>query len=98
MTELARRAIENLVDTEKKFLDLAVHEVSAKTYGGGHKSLQERYEVFTELVREGGEQYIDAQQKLLNLAIERMESAGKSAGKRVETVRNGGQQFIGRTY
>ena len=69
--------------------------MSAKTDGGGHKSLQERYKVFTELVREGGEKYIDAQQKLLNLAIEEMESAGKTAGKRVETVRNEARTSLG---
>ncbi len=95
MAELARRAIENLVETEKKFLDLAVHEMSAKTDGGGHKSLHERYKVLTQLVREGGEKYIDAQQKLLNLAIEQMESAGKTAGKRVESARNGARTSLG---
>ena len=96
VAELARRGIESLVETEKKFLDLAVHEVSAaKADGEGHKPAQERYKVLTQLVREGGEKYIDAQQKLLNLAIEQMESAGKTAGKRVESVRNEARTSLG---
>jgi hypothetical protein len=95
VAELARRVIDNFVETEKKFLDLAVHELSAKTEGGGHKSLQERYKVLTQLVREGGEKYIDAQKKLLNLAVEQMESAGKTAGKRVESARNGARTSLG---
>jgi hypothetical protein len=95
VAELARRVIENFIETEKKFLDLAVHEVSAKTEGGGHKSLEERYKVLTHLVREGGEKYIDAQKKLLNLAVEQMESAGKTAGKRVESARNGARTSLG---
>ena len=95
MAELARRAMENFVETEKKFLDLAVHEVSAKTEGNGHRSVQERYKVLTQLVREGGEKYIDAQQKLLNLAIEQMESAGKTAGKRVESARHEARTSLG---
>ena len=46
-------------------------------------------------MREGGEKYIDAQQKLLNLAIEQMESAGKTAGKRVESVRHEARTSLG---
>jgi hypothetical protein len=95
VAELARQAIDNLVETEKKFLDLAVHEVSAKPDHESHKSLQERYKVLTQLVREGGEKCIDAQQKLLNLAIEQMESACKTAGKRVESVRNEARTSLG---
>jgi len=90
VAELARRGVENFVETEKKFLDLAVHEVkAARAEAAGRKVAPERYKVLTQLVREGGEKYIDAQQKLLNLAIEQMESTGKTAGKRVESVRNG---------
>jgi len=94
--ELARRALEDLVETEKKFLDLAVHEVSVdKVNGGGHKSVQERYKILTQLVREGGEKYIDAQQKLLNLTIEQMDSVGKTTGKRVESVRSSARTSLG---
>lgn len=88
--ELVRRSIENLVETEKKFLDLAIHEVSAsKDHRPDHKQGADRYKTMTELVREGGEKYIDAQQKLLNLAVEQMGAAGKTASKRLESVRTG---------
>jgi len=93
--ELARKAVENFVETEKKFLDLAVHEVSAKAGGDSRKPAVEGYKAITQLVREGGEKYIDAQQKLLNLAVEQMESAGKAAGKRVESVRHEARTSLG---
>jgi len=84
--ELARRGIETLVETEKKFLDLAAHEVATATKGDGdgRKPARARYKVLTELAREGSEKYIEAQKKLLNLAIEQMESGGEVASERLE--------------
>ena len=75
---LARRAIEGFVENEKKFLDLAAHEISAATKGAkpGGKP-RARMEVLTKMAREGAEKYIDAQKRLLELAIEELESAGK---------------------
>lgn len=93
--ELARKAVETFVESEKKFLDLAVHEVSAKAGSEGRKPAPEGYKALTQLVREGGEKYLDAQQKLLNLAVEQMESVGKAAGKRVEAVRNEARTSLG---
>jgi len=77
-----------LVETEKKFLDLAAHEVTtaAKGDGDGHKPARARYKVLTELAREGSEKYIEAQKKLLNLAIEQIESGGEVASERLEAA------------
>jgi len=86
--ELARRGIETLVETEKKFLDLAAHEVASatKSDGEGRKPARARYKVLTELAREGSEKYIEAQKKLFNLAIEQMESGGQVAEERLEAA------------
>jgi hypothetical protein len=89
VVELARRGIESFVETEKKFLDLAAHEVATATKGDGEgrKPAPERYKVLTGLAREGSEKYIEAQKKLVNLAIEQMESAGEMAEERAEAAR-----------
>ena len=78
---LARRGLESFVETEKKFLDLAAHEVTMATKGGPVPPRQhrERTKVLTHLAREGVEKYIDAQKKLLNLAIDQFESTAETA-------------------
>jgi len=88
--ELARQGLENLVETEKKFLDLAVHEVNAATKSDGkeHKAAPDRYKILTQLVRDGGEKYMHAQKEMLNLAVDQMESAGKTVGNRLESARS----------
>lgn len=72
---LARRSMEAFVETEKEFLDLAVHEVSAG--GEDRKSARERNKTLAQLARDGGEKYLDAQKKLLELAVEQIESVTK---------------------
>jgi hypothetical protein len=89
LAELAQRGIESFVETEKKFLDLVVHEVTAATKADKEhrKPAQERSKVLTQLAREGVEKYIDAQKKLFHLAIEQMESTGKATGELLEGAR-----------
>ena len=89
LAELAQRGIESFVETEKKFLDLVVHEVTTATKDGKEhrKPAQDRSKVLAQLAREGVEKYIDAQKKLLHLAIEQMESTGKATGELLEGAR-----------
>ena len=84
-----RRGIEGFVETEKKFLDLAAHEVTLASKGGkqGRTAARNQLKILTQLAREGVEKYIDAQQKLLNLAIDQLEFTGKATGEHLEAVR-----------
>jgi hypothetical protein len=88
VAELARRGIEAFVESEKKFLDLASHEVTAATNGGKPSAKpRERMEVLTKLARESAEKYMDAQKRLLELAIEELEMVGKAKGEHKVAVR-----------
>jgi len=62
LAELARQGIESFVESEKKFLDLVVHEVTAATKAGrdGHKHAEGPSKVLTHLARESVEKYIQA--------------------------------------
>jgi len=88
-TELARRGMEEFVENEKKFLDLAGQVETAATKGSkrSEKAPRERMKVLTELVREGTEKYMGAQKKLLELTIEELERAGKTKGEHKEAGR-----------
>jgi hypothetical protein len=89
VVELARRGIAGFVESEKKFLDLAMQEVSAATKGEKRAARvpKERMEVLTEVARDGAEKYIDTQKKLLELAIEQLESAAKTGREKKEAAR-----------
>jgi len=89
LAELTRQGIVGFVETEKKFLDLVAHEVTAATKDGkkNGKPARDRFKLLTELAREGVEKYIDAQKKLLNLAIDQLEAVGEAAAGRKEVVR-----------
>jgi hypothetical protein len=89
VAELARKGIESFVETEKKFLDLAAHEVTVAIKGGkeAHKPARDGTKALAHLAREGVEKFIEAQKKLLDLAIEQMESMGEAANGRSEAVR-----------
>jgi len=97
VAELTRRGIEGFVASEKKFLDLAAHEVSTATKDGkhAHKPVRDRMHVLTEAAREGAEKYIDTQKKLLELAIDQLEAAGKKRPEHKEVARKAGQQSLG---
>lgn len=86
--ELARRAMEGFVETEKKFLDLVSEEVDAAVEGApARKPARDRSKVLTQLAREGVEKYIDAQKELLELAIQRFGANGKGSRERAEAAR-----------
>lgn len=89
VTHLARKGIESFVETEKKFLDLAAHEVTAATKAGheSHKSARDRAKVLTKMAREGVDKYIDTQKKLLSLAIDQLEPDDEIWPKKAEPVR-----------
>ncbi len=91
MTEMARRGIESFVETEKKFLDLAAHEVTAATKAGPapHKPAKDRVKVLTDLAREGVEKYVDTQKKLMNLAIDQLVPDGEHVVKHAEPTHKG---------
>ena len=94
--ELARRGIEPFVESEKKFLDLAAHEVSAATNGGKPNGKpRERTEVLTTMAREGAEKYVDAQKRLLDLAIEQLEAVSEARDGRKAAARKSVQRSWG---
>ena len=90
VAELAKRGIEGLVETEKKFLDSAVHEVTAASKPGkeGKTAARNQLKILTQLAQEGVEQYIDVQKKLLDLAIDQLKFTGEVSGERIETLRD----------
>ena len=83
--------------SEKKFLDLAAHEVSAAAKDGKHaqKPPRDRMHVLTEAAREGAEKYIDTQKKLLELAIDQLEATTKKHPEHKEAARKAAQQSLG---
>jgi len=96
VAELARRGIEAFVESEKKFLDLAAHEVSAATSGGKPNGKpRERMEVLTKLAREAAEKYVDAQKRLLDLAIEQLEAVSEARDGRKVAARKPVQRSWG---
>lgn len=90
VAELAKRGIEGLIETEKKFLDSAAHEVTAASKPGkeGKTAARNQLKILTQLAREGVEQYIDVQKKLLDLAIDQLEFTGEASGERIEAIRD----------
>jgi hypothetical protein len=96
VTELARRGIEAFVESEKKFLDLAAHEVSVATNGGKPNGKpRERMEILTKMAREGADKYVDAQKRLLDLAIEQLEAVSEAKGGHKVAVRKPAQRAWG---
>ena len=97
VAELARRGMEGLVESEKKFLDLASEEVSAATTGEKRtaKPPRPRMEVVTKMAREGAEKYIETQKKLLELAIEQLEEATKTGREHRKAVQKETQSSWG---
>jgi len=89
VAELARRGIEGFLEGEKKFLDLASHEVSEAAKGGKRtvKPARDRMEVLTKVARDGAEKYIETQKKILELAIDQMEMAAKASREFREPLR-----------
>lgn len=79
VTEFARRGMEDFVETEKEFLDLATEEVSTVLRGGkeAREPAGDRSKLVSKLAREGVEKYIDTQKKLLELAIQQFEAKGE---------------------
>ncbi|MGB7726539.1 MAG: hypothetical protein WBL50_00805 [Candidatus Acidiferrum sp.] len=86
--ELTRRGIQEFVDSEKKFLDLAMQEVTAATKADkpAHKPPRDRVEVLTKVTRQGAEKYFETQKKLMDLAIEQFEGAAKAGRERFKEV------------
>jgi hypothetical protein len=97
LVEIAPRGIEGLVESEKKFLNLAVQEFSTATKGNKRtgKSPRGRMEILTNVVREGGEKYIETQKKVLELVIDQLEAAAKSGHERKEGSRKEMQPLLG---
>jgi len=79
VVELTRRGIEDFVETEKEFLDLATEEVGTALKGGKEtrEPAVDRTKMVSKLAREGVEKYIEAQKKLLELAIHQFETMGE---------------------
>ncbi len=88
LAQLAGRGIESFVETEKRFLDLVAHEVTAATKAGkgGYQPTADQLKVLTQLAKEGVEKYIEAQKKLLQMAVGEMESTGQATAKLLETA------------
>lgn len=95
--ELARHGIEDLVENEKKFLDLVSDELNAVMKGEAEdrKPARERYKVLAHMAREAGEKYIDAQKKLLQMTVNEMENAGKTVSHRLDSARKEARTSLG---
>lgn len=88
VSELAHEGLETFVETEKKFLDKVVEEVTIATEAdNGRKSTRDRTKVITKLAREGVDELIAAQKKLLALAIEQIETPVEVEEEPVEEVK-----------
>lgn len=85
------------MESEKKFLDLAAHEVTAAMKGDKrtHKPPRERMEVLTKVAREGVEKYIETQEKLLELVIKQSEDTAKAGREHKEKARKQMQPLLG---
>lgn len=90
VAQLAKRGIEGLIETEKKFLGSAAHEVTAASKPGkeGKTAARNQLKILTQLAQEGVEQYIDVQKKLLDLAIDQLKFTGEVSGERIEAIRD----------
>jgi hypothetical protein len=97
VAELARRGIEEFVQSEKKFLDLAAQEISAATKEEKrpHKPPRRRLEVLTEVTRESAEKCLHAQKKLFDLAIEQLEQSTNAGRQRQPVARKEGRSPFG---
>jgi hypothetical protein len=97
VTELARRGIEGFVESEKKFLDLATHEVTNATKGDkhGHKPPRRRIEILTEVARESAGKCLDTQKKLFDLAIEQLEETVKTGREPRKPLRKEERPLLG---
>ena len=83
--ELARRAIEVFVQTEKRFLTLVAEEVNEAANGKEpRKAVRDRSKLLASLAKEGVEKYIAAQKELLDLAIRQFEAGQKAMREREE--------------
>jgi len=86
LVTLAREALENVVQAEKKFLDIVAEETSRAT-GGKHitgTSKKLKKTKLTELAQQVTESFIDAQKKLFDLAGRQMYMNLKAAGRTID--------------
>ncbi len=88
VAELTRCGIQEFVDSEKKFLDLAMQEMTAASKGDkpAHKPPRDRVEVLTKVAREGAEKYFETQKKLMELAIEQFVGTAKAGREKFKEV------------
>ena len=98
VAELARRGIEAFVESEKKFLDLTAHEVSAATNGGKPNGKpRERMEVLTKLARESAEKYMDAQKEASGTSHRGIGDGRESHGRTQSSGAETAAAILGRT-
>jgi len=79
--ELAKKAMEGFVQTEKRFLNLVQEEVVAAADGerAPKAAGRDRGKALTQLAHDAVEKYIEAQKQLLGLAIHQLEAGRKAA-------------------
>lgn len=83
VSQFARRSIEGLIETEKKFLDLVAEEATAVADGEKEtrKPARARVKILTQIARDGADQLLDAEKKLFELAISQFDRESKSASQ-----------------
>jgi hypothetical protein len=89
LVELAREAMENFVEAQKRFLDIIAEETAKVTSGkhahGPEKKMKETE--LSELARKATESFIEAQKRLVDVAGRQVDATMKTAGKTLELVR-----------
>ena len=83
MGELAREGMDNLVATQKKFLDIIVEETTKATKAVKTPAKPVEKTELGELTKHSAEAFLEAQKKLLEIAGKQMEANVETAGKAV---------------
>ena len=85
LADLTRAGLENLVLTQKKFLDVIVEEATKATKGAKPADKPAKKTELAELARESVDAFIEAQKKMLETAGRQFERGLTAAGKAATT-------------
>ena len=84
--ELAREALENFVQAQKKFLHVVAEETSHLTGGKEAPIGKFKKRELTELAKQAADSFIDAQKKLMDVAARQIHVSLKAAGTAAKMV------------
>ncbi len=84
LVDLARDAMENFVQTQKKFLDVIAEETSKAT--SGKEPVKVKKTELAELAKDATEAFVDAQKKLMDVAGKQVNANLRAAGKALNMI------------